>query len=88
MNSRHAATLALLGWYLMIGPPTDKAGVRNTSAPLSQWELFEGYDTAEECRNNKVAMFTKAREKGDKANERLMLDAKCVASDDPRLKPK
>jgi hypothetical protein len=54
MESRHAAALALVGWYLMI-PPTPwmssdppKSGI-NPQAPLSEWFLEQSFDTAKEC---------------------------------------
>jgi hypothetical protein len=56
MKPRHAATLALLGWYLMIPPLTQKGpdtfGLPpDTSAPLSKWTYARTdlFDTKEEC---------------------------------------
>ncbi len=42
MTLRHAAALALVGWYLMY-PPTP-------NRPLSQWEILNIFDSATECR--------------------------------------
>jgi len=53
MSSRHAAALALVGWYLLMppwaggDPPTDV----NTSAPLIQWNVGYSFDTRAECQN-------------------------------------
>ena len=44
MNLRHAAALALVGWYLMVPPfsKTDQYGNTHAdpSAPLSEWEFY------------------------------------------------
>jgi hypothetical protein len=48
MNLRHAAMLALVGWYLMV-PPYNDNFVVNTHAPLSQWQVFQAYDDAFAC---------------------------------------
>src|SRR5580693_7976473 len=56
MKSRHAAALALVGWYLMVPPMADQAltdlaqpRLIEGAAPLSLWEIRRAYDTAEEC---------------------------------------
>jgi hypothetical protein len=56
MNLRHAAALALMGWYLIIPPPVgmQEWGVTldtrvNSKAPLSQWVQLGQYDNANEC---------------------------------------
>lgn len=41
---RHAAALALVGWYLMV-PPN-----KNEDTPLSEWIVRRTYDSAEECQ--------------------------------------
>lgn len=55
MNLRHAASLALVGWYLLMppwtgDPPTDV----NTSAPLIKWNVEYSFDTRAECQQAKV----------------------------------
>jgi hypothetical protein len=52
MNLRHAAALALIGWYLM-APPLSKDGKPNLSAPLSQWNQTGGFDSAKACDNKR-----------------------------------
>ena len=93
MKLRHTAALALVGWYLMVPP---MAGDHtNPSAPLSSWRMTAGsYDTAIECRkvledstrdaikalqDPHVLPFTRSA-------SLQVLDAACVATDDPRLK--
>ncbi len=56
MNPRHAAALALVGWYLMMPPPQfDPAthlpnGGPNLDAPLSDWRNEGSFDSAKECQ--------------------------------------
>ena len=58
MNLRHAAALAVVGWYLML-PPFTKKGPDSydlppdTSAPISNWTTYsvlDHFDTEEECK--------------------------------------
>jgi hypothetical protein len=54
MNLRHAAALALVGWYLMVPPFTaQRAGPVDVDdqAPLSKWTIAGSFDTAEQCRD-------------------------------------
>ena len=64
MNFRHAAMLALAGWYLMMPPMGSVESRRNPSTgfyvaystqPLNTWEIAGSYDTAAECRNGSRA---------------------------------
>jgi hypothetical protein len=93
MNLRHAATLALVGWYLMTPPPPF-----NPSAPLSKWTRFgkTDYASKEECtivREKFQAMF---KDPGNIPPERVtatimvkaMAGLQCIATDDPRFKEK
>jgi hypothetical protein len=56
MSVRHAAALALVGWYLMVPPVTPEgltdpnATLVNGKAPISQWVIFRVYDSAEQCQ--------------------------------------
>ena len=45
MNLRHAAALALVGWYLMV-PPS-----KRNDAPLSEWTVSLSYASAEACQS-------------------------------------
>jgi hypothetical protein len=98
MKPRHAAALALVGWYLMI--PGD-----NANSPLGKWHVHRAYDTAEECQIGLDAyrQFLGEREHDSKRFEKLTPQdrvkelekevdwefefglAQCIASDDPRL---
>jgi hypothetical protein len=70
MNPRHAAALALVGWYLMV-PPVTSDGRTQKDAPLSRWYIASNFETKEECEQVRQASSGSAI---------------CVASDDPRLK--
>jgi hypothetical protein len=93
MNVRHAATLALVGWYLMLPPMGSVESRRNPSTgfyvaystqPLNTWEIAGSYDTAAECGT--------AVEQANQLARQNCPDcaavASCIASDDPRLKSK
>ena len=55
MTLRHAAALAVIGWYLMMPPPYwSKTNPRN--APLRQWTVFGRYDRAQECSDERTKM--------------------------------
>jgi hypothetical protein len=49
MNLRHAAVLALVGWYLMV-PPLDSKGDINYDAPISKWVTLASSDTIAGCK--------------------------------------
>jgi hypothetical protein len=68
MNMRHAAALALVGWYLMTPPYDPSLVVPNaplagqhidTHAPLSSWDQHSAYDTAAEREKGKDKEFEK-----------------------------
>jgi hypothetical protein len=47
---RHAAALALVGWYLMIPPDSAKIPHSlDSEAPLSRWITVTTFDTSEKC---------------------------------------
>jgi|SRR5208282_4492739 len=96
MNPRHAAALALVGWYLMVPPlTTPKAGnaLVDSDAPLSRWMTIASYDTARECNGvwvdtlrTRSAIMTALREKSDAFVKGGAVEAaRCIATDDPRL---
>ena len=93
MSFRHAAMLAMVGWYLMLPPMGSVESRRNPSTgfyvaystqPLSTWEIEGSYDSAAECRS--------AVEQADQLARQDCPDcsavAACIATDDPRLKSK
>jgi hypothetical protein len=95
MKPRHAAALALVGWYL-ITPPTSKNAIHD-DLPLSKWEKVGTLDTASQCEdalkdldNPSIDQHMQETVTPEeyKSFKQFMDDAKCVSSADPRLKPK
>jgi hypothetical protein len=97
MNLRHAGALALIGWYLMVPPLVGDPFWVDADAPISRWEIDSSYDIASDCE---AALSRAIRAKGLTESEirrgvepgsTAMLSfplgmAKCIATDDPRLK--
>jgi hypothetical protein len=101
---RHAAALALVGWYVIAPPyyvvPTTVPPYTNyevdENATLDKWAIIDAYDSARECEA-KLSIFVQLGvapsdpgpnpRKNAALGERLR-DCLCVATDDPRLKPK
>ena len=81
MNPRHAAALALVGWYLMVPFP-------DHDAPLAHWPHNDSFDSAKECREAGVGLQERAAK--NRSLTKAQIDARtmweCIASDDPRLK--
>jgi hypothetical protein len=85
-----------------MGPPIVEQGVSNLSAPFDEWLLIASYDTAAECERDRAKLAKTARSDLDSLRRRygpdhaesrtagnrsaLMHGARCIASDDPRLK--
>ena len=88
MNARHAAALALVGWYFIYPPRPDVL-----SAPLTQWQRGNTvpFKSQQECdafrgAAHKINRADPSPEHQAKAEEALRTGI-CVSSDDPRLKP-
>jgi hypothetical protein len=65
MNSRHAAALALVGWYLMIPPVFSPMGKHHRSfndlrAPLNKWDIWSRFDSPTSCEKEKEHLRTEA----------------------------
>jgi len=96
MKIRHVAALALMGWYLMVPPPkVDGPLLVDLNAPLSKWTVYSPYETAAECTEGHVVFgetIRKNRAKEPTQQNRMqyqqVTSAQCIASNDPRLKPK
>ena len=80
MKLRHAAALALVGWYLMVPPlaGTKQHPGLDTNAPISHWSIYKSFDTAKACET--------ALLKGIYANDGVpdMFHGLGVRSDDPQ----
>ena len=103
MKPRHAAALALVGWYLIAPPPrTEDGNDYDPKAPLSEWQEIGKFETIEECRKYPARLpeimhgfYVEHPEIGESGERRdnavrkaLLAQAQCVATDDPRLKEK
>jgi hypothetical protein len=100
LNPRHAAALALVGWYLMVPPTFENqygAIQADDSTPVSKWGQQAVYDSAGACNEGKSDYFKQSvlasklvdKTNGPKAGAAIAvaaLNAQCIASDDPRLK--
>jgi len=50
LNSRHAAALAFVGWYLMMPPDSTKIPHEvEPEAPLSHWSIVASFNKSESC---------------------------------------
>jgi hypothetical protein len=88
MKSRHAAALALVGWYLIVAPPQSFKDHKYYEAPLGQWTHKATFDSEFEC-NQERSKGCHHFENGETIGlEGPLCYSKCIASDDPRLKEK
>ena len=92
MKLRHAAALALVGWYLM-APSLGRDGMPLTGSPLGDWSIVESFDTAESCKQSLAktgAQFNFPKGpfnmKDLPEGQRMFFFAQCISTDDPRLK--
>ena len=71
MILRHAAALALVGWYLMIPPMVHKENWPPVNpvptAPLGKWFTWNWFDTADACTKERSALI--ARGEGNAFND-------------------
>jgi hypothetical protein len=96
VKPRHAAALALVGWYLLT-PPFDDLGRVNAKARFSAWDNWDAYDSAVKCELDKAKIIGLAKAKvgrhsasprraaADQSFLEAVLLGQCVAADDPRL---
>jgi hypothetical protein len=95
VKSRHAAVLALVGWYLMTPLGDSNTGKMYYEAPLKYWRLDGSFDTAKECKQAQLRdrewfqqnppKGTLDKDRPDTLGYRGSIAAVCIASDDPRL---
>lgn len=87
MKFRHTAALVLVGWYLMVHSSLsnwDKPP--GWTPPLSQWKTIGSYDSAKECWADWNRQIETVRtSKNNSEYGTALMDAQCIASDDPRL---
>lgn len=60
MNLRHAAALALVGWYLIMPPVVGVPPKALPDATFDQWHTMDVFDSIAECKNDmgKLRSFT------------------------------
>jgi hypothetical protein len=50
MRFSHAASLALVGWYLMVPPDSTVPHSVDSAAPISRWSTVTNFESAETCK--------------------------------------
>ncbi len=96
MKLRHAAALALVGWYLMLPPLLSRRPmIFETRAPLSRWYFASVFGTARQCEEGRREYnrgWLDGATRGDHLPSAEILglkewqaQEKCVSADDPRL---
>jgi hypothetical protein len=96
MNPHHAAALTLVGWYLMVPPYSEKPIPPTNLPPLSKWSVYRRYNAPDECRYARSAIADGFLEDAPpdflqrfgNNFKSTFVRARCVATDDPRLKEK
>jgi hypothetical protein len=96
MKFQHALVLSCIGWYLMVPPQGVRWKLDGTGPflPLNPWVQWGSFDTAAQCEEEKLTEMRResvqeSREPSkNPLNEPAFWYAKCIASDDPRLKEK
>ena len=91
MKLRHAAALALVGWYLMLPPTHGGYSHFYVDEPLNKWCRGEYSETLDECKEQQRQRIQEFVAAGQKESKRLKDAAyytkgQCIAEDDPRLK--
>jgi hypothetical protein len=99
MNLRHAAALALVGWYLMMPPPDNVGSLRRFwEGSLAGWSIKSSFDSSKECESARQKELADAHasipREGELADNGVITDKGvfipltllCIATDDPRLK--
>jgi hypothetical protein len=88
MKPRHAAALALMGWYLM-APPLKEVNpnvVFDWNAPISKWIPVDSFDSAADCQKEIEAMNKRGDAWAKRHNtEPRRSHASCADENDPRL---
>jgi hypothetical protein len=62
LNSRHAAALALVGWYLMMPPDSKVPHSVDSEAPLSHWITVATFDAPESCEKALAELQNKSQD--------------------------
>jgi hypothetical protein len=95
MKTRHAAVLALVGWYLLTPPITGDANGHawiDFKVPVKQWTIIDKFNSEEDCRQalryHELAA-EKAGSYGDAESKLLWQEAfskaECAVLDDSKV---
>jgi len=84
MKPRHAAALALVGWYLMTPPVYQR--LRASPVPLSKWVVNGRFDSAKKCDEAATKHSAELVKQSPSAAVEYADTYQCVSTDDPRLK--
>ena len=86
---RHAAALALVGWYMMMPPTGRDYPMGNVDAPLTQWKKrATSIATRRNASTCSIGFAGNTNAKNKQTAVRYYKQAQCVSADDLRLKPK
>jgi hypothetical protein len=92
MKTRHAAALALVGWYLMMPAPARETFMEVTP-PIGHWDRLGSYDSEKDCDHASDEMYHTSERAGFEMKgvnpedvRRSWALAQCISADDPRLK--
>jgi hypothetical protein len=94
MRLRHAAALALVGWYLMLPPVNQDTASVDSKAAVVHWTKLDGkYETEKACAkalsdHNPLieAIDGSGYARAKKVQAELVSDAQCIDENDPRFK--
>jgi|HubBroStandDraft_6_1064221.scaffolds.fasta_scaffold724595_2 hypothetical protein len=88
MNLRHAAALAIVGWYLIVAPPQAFKDHKYHEVPLGDWTHKATFSSEFECKREQ-SRGCHHFENGEIVGlEGPLCYSQCIASDDLRLKEK
>ena len=96
MNPRHAAALALVGWYLM-GPPVRQPKNEpylDEHAPYSEWTILRTASDQAQCEDARAVLAQRLQGDLTRFGSQIgpwaeqWFEAQCIATNDTRLKPK
>lgn len=76
MRFRHAAALALVGWYLMVPHPYF------IGIPIANWQRRAVFDTKAQCQTERLKLI---QHPPKNLSYPSWNQPQCVSSDDPRL---
>jgi hypothetical protein len=90
MKPRHAAALALVGWYLLVPPPKSLCNqTADLHAPLSKWVTVEKYASAGTCSEGlSDDRYLAQHPRSSAFASKVFAYGRCIASDDPHLNPR